>query len=142
MTDLIAMGPLNPTYLDPVPADFVAGIPAVGSRGINNTSILVEARGFQMRADATADLGTPSPWYTVGYFTDSAVEELPNWNTGQPGDVTLPSDNNPGSLTSLNGPDGYEFLQVRFTFYLPDGIKATEPGPYIDRWNIRFTHDQ
>ena len=140
ISDIIAMGPLNPNYTPPVVGDFRAGIPAATSRGFNNTSIFIEARGFEIQPDGTPNELAPSPWRTIGYFRDSSVETAPNWTEGSnPGDVTVPIDNMAGTIDSL---DFYEFLQFRITFFLPNTVGPFDPGPFLDDWTVRFTHDQ
>lgn len=140
-------GPFNPAYLTPVQnygvaTDFLAGIPVTGTRGIGLTSILVEARGFEILPDGTADLGSATGWFTVGHFRDSGTPAQPTWFAGQqppPADVLPPGDNVGVGIANL---DGCEFLQVRITFYLPSGAKPADAGPFVDNWIIRFTYDQ
>jgi len=139
-SDIFPVGPLNPTYSAPVQADFTAGIPTIGSRGVGKTSLFIEAQGFQMKTDGTVDLPSATGWKTVGYFKDSSIENAPVWvPDAAPGDVTLPTDNTGGTLLSLNG---REFIQLRFTIYLPSGVGPDDAGPYVDTWHIRFQSNQ
>lgn len=139
-TAIIPMGPFNPIFASPTAADFVAAVPPIASNGANTTSIFIDARGYEMNPDGTPDLGAPTPWRTVGYFQDSSIENSPAWFPGaNPGDVPIPAGNAGGSIANLNGS---EFLQLRFTFYLPTTVGPFDPGPLVDDWTIRFTHDQ
>ena len=38
--------------------------------------------------------------------------------------------------------DGSAFLEVRIRFFLPETLGATDPGPWMDQMNLRFTYDQ
>lgn len=146
VTQVLDMGPQAPAYLSAAAADFVAAIPAAASRGMGKPSIFVEAEGFAAEPD-----GTPSPtgtgWRAVGYFVDSGAENAPTWvadATPAAADVAsagglLPGAVLPGGIATL---DGKPFLRFRFTFFLPVGIGAGDPGPSIDRWSVRFTYDQ
>lgn len=134
------VGPLNPDYLTPAEADFKAAIPPLASNGVGATSIFIEARGYQLLPSGLPDLGNPSPWRTVGFFRDSGSENQPQWMpNATPGDVTPPAGNAGGTIHNL---DGYEFLQIRVTFYLPSTIGPLDGGPILDDWTIRFQHDQ
>ena len=142
VTQVFLAGPFDPEFTVPVAGDFIAGVPGVGSRGAGLTSILVEVRGYPLKPDGTPDLGVPSPWYTVGYFTDSGVVANPTWHPGaQPpvADVTPPAGNAGVGIASINH---LPMIQVRATFYLPSSIGPFDGGPYIDRWVIRYTFDQ
>ena len=154
VTDLIDIGPASPTYLapnqtygnSPVAApgtprlDFIAGIPAVASRGINTTSMIIEMQGFAANPDGTPSaLGTG--WKAVGHFKDSGSELFPTWALGLPlpGDVATPIGNAGSSIGSL---DGNPFVQFRITFYLRSGMGPFDAGPYLDRWDLYFGYDQ
>lgn len=144
VTDVFLVGPTNPSFVVPVVADFIASIPAGSERGLNLTSILIEARGFQMKPDGTPDLtvftNTLPNWRTVGYFRHSGVASAPTWITGaNPGDVAIPPGNAGPAITNLNGA---EFLQLRITMYLPNTIGPFDPGPILDDWTIRYTANQ
>jgi hypothetical protein len=145
VTAVFLAGSISPKYVNPVQSygtseDFVAGVPVQSSRGVGNTSILIEARGYPLRSDGTVDMTAGTGWYSVGYFRDSGVEERPTWiGAASPGDVTLPSGNVGAGITNL---DFHAYLQVRVTFFLPTGIGPFDPGPYLDRWNLHFTYDQ
>ncbi len=139
-------GPFNPAFLSPIQSygsqtDFVAGVPVTGTRGIGKTSILVEVRGYQILSDGSPDLGSATGWYTVGHFRDSGTPNQPTWFEQQPpgGDVTVPAGNVGLGIANLNA---REFIQVRLTFFLPSAAKPTDPGPFVDNWIIRFSHDQ
>ena len=145
-TSWFYVGPLDPTYVVPGQTyggqtDFEAGCPTLASRGVGATCTLVEVRGYDIQPDGTPDLTTPTGWYTVGYFVDSGVENQPNWiPNAQPPDVLPPGGPNAGAgIANVNGKGA---LEVRTTFYLPTGMGAQDPGPYIGRWDIRFTYDQ
>ncbi|MDF1702714.1 MAG: hypothetical protein P1V36_16320, partial [Planctomycetota bacterium] len=144
VTDRFAVGPLNPQFLDPiqdvgVQEDFAAGVPSLGAPGNGNTAILIEARGFQMLPDGTADAGSATAWFTVGHFKDVGIETLPLWSLAHPGDVPVPADNAGAGIVNLNGS---EFLQLRISMFLPPTVGPFDPGAVLDRWSIRFTHDQ
>lgn len=144
-TEIFSVGPINPNFVAPTAGDFIVGVPALSSPGIGNEVILVEAEGYQINPDGTPNLATASGFRYVGYFSDSGVEGAPNWNLGTPPSVTpatRPTDNNGDvfgdSLTTLNGA---EFLRVRFTIVLRNGVGPFDPGSFVDRWNIRFGFD-
>jgi hypothetical protein len=141
VTDIFQVGPSNPNFVIPVSADFVASIPTGADRGLNGTSCLIEARGYQMLADGTVDLvGGPTAYRTVGYFKHSGVGSAPTWvPNANPGDVTMPSGNGGPGITALNT---REFIQLRVTFFLPSTMGPFDPGPILDNWTIRFTFDQ
>ena len=144
VTDIFAVGPLDPDYIAPVQADFAAGIPAVGSRGFNLTSLFIDARAFPMRPDGSADETAATSWHSVGWFVDSGTENLPTWVPASGGvpvpvDVAVPADNAGGTIDAL---DGREFIQLRFTMYLPATAGPFDPGPFLDTWRVRFSHDQ
>ena len=144
ISDVFAVGPLNPQFLDPVQntgvqEDFVVGVPITGAPGNGNTAIMIEARGYPIQPDGTADLSSPTAWFTVGHFKDTGIESLPQWSLAQPGDVSIPGDNAGTGIANLNGS---EFIQLRITMYLPSSVGPFDPGAFIDRWSIRFTHDQ
>jgi len=155
-TDLFAVGPLNPVYVNPVQADFVAAIPVLGAPGIGSTGLLIEMRCYQMGADALPQPTSETDWFSVGYLKDTGIESLPQWNNGHPGDVPVQPDNaldpasphgNSGSgMTAVNataGPgNGFEFVQIRITVFLPSTIGVQDPGSMLDDWIIRFTADQ
>ena len=118
MSDLFLAGPFNPQFLDPlqtygVAQDFVVGVPVVASPGQGNCTMMIEAQGYQMKTDGTADAVPFVGWHTVGNFTDTGIENLPEWHLSQPSDLSLiPSDNvgfgiqiqpHPGALFSRKG---------------------------------------
>jgi hypothetical protein len=144
VTGLFASGPLNPAYVDPVASDFIAKIPALTSTGSGFVGMYVEVRGIEMKSDGTADntapyeVGPPSGYYTVGYFTDSGNENAPVWTLGHPAAKPRAPDNVGDGITSVNG---YEFLQVRIHFFLKSGIGPFDAGPIVDDWTIRFTYN-
>ncbi len=160
LSDVFAVGPMNPVFRDPVQnpgvqQDFVAGIPTPGAPGIGSTALLIEARGYQMRADGTADPASRTDWFSVGSFRDTGIENLPAWQLGHPGDIVVPADNaldaaSPeghsgsgfGALNGIEPGDGFEFLQLRITVYLPTSVGPFDPGAFLDHWSIRFDHDQ
>jgi len=142
VSHVFACGAFNPTYVEPVQGDFVAGTPVNTTLGAGRTAILIEAQGFDMKPDATPDaVGTG--WHTIGHLTDSGVDTLPTWMPGQPSPAQLPAglpgDNVGSGITSLNG---REFIQLRVTIYLSSSVGPFDAGPYLDRWTIRFDHDQ
>ena len=151
-TDLIAVGPFNPDYDVPQQVDFVAALPVAGAPGVGKVGILVEARGYEMGADGTASAASESDWFSIGWFKDIGVETLPEWNLGHPAyagaPIPLPDNaQHPGSPhgdsgTGMDMLDGKEFIQVRFTFYLPSTITVTDPGGILDDWTIRFDSNQ
>lgn len=140
---IFAVGPFNPTYLVPIPADLIAGVPTGSSLGVGKTAMLIEAQGFEMKPDGTPDTSTGSGWYTVGHFVDSGVDSAPNWLTTQPSGAQLPggvpADNVGVGITNLNG---REFIQLRITIFLPTSIGPFDPGPWLDDWTINYTSDQ
>ena len=140
VTDIFALGPLNPTLQTPIAGDFVAGVPTISSRGVGATSIFIEAQGYQILPDGSVDLGSATGWKTVGHFLDSSIETAPSWVANlAPPDVAAPPDNTGGTLLDLNG---CEFAQFRITIYLPTGVAPDDAGPYLDTWHIQFTSDQ
>jgi hypothetical protein len=152
LTEILFMGPTNPSYQAPVVADFPvtltgpgagsgAGIPSVASKGLGSTGILIEARGFPILPDGTPDLTAATAFYTVGYFKDSGQENAPTWVQGAfPADIgPRAADNGGDGIANL---DGRSFLQVRITFYLPSTVGPFDPGPFLNHWNLRFTSDQ
>jgi len=155
-TDLIALGHLNPVLVEPVQGDFLAAIPVMGAPGIGSTGLLIEMRCYQMGADALPEPASETDWFSVGYFKDTGIESLPQWNSGHPGDVSVQPDNaldpasphgNSGSgMAAVNataGPgNGFEFVQVRITIFLPATIGVQDPGSMLDDWIIRFTANQ
>jgi hypothetical protein len=166
VTDLIFVGPRNPQYfVNPGLTDFPdttsgpisgqgpgAGIPTPASRGLNAVAMLIEGRGYPMKADGTPDLTGQSdtfpPYYTIGFFTDSGAADLPNW-LRCPTDAAFPSgDVGPRSGFTGNVGDGISnlsgnpYIQFRVTFFLPIGIHPLQPGPFLNRWLVRFTYDQ
>jgi hypothetical protein len=138
-TEPMLVGPLTgPTFAVPVQADFIAGIPAVGSLGFGATAIVVEIQGFPLLDDGSYDDTAGTGWWTVGYFSDSGDPLGPTWVPGvNPSDVTLPIDNLGVGIAHANG-SGY--VQVRVSIYLPDGIGLNQGGAYIDRWDLRFNY--
>lgn len=152
-TDIFAVGPLNPTFVVPVQADFIAALPAAGAPGVGNTGIFIEMRGYQMAVDGTPDLATQTDWFSIGYFRDVAVENQPVWVLGHPGDITVPSDNaldaaspngDSGSgMGALNasGAGGFEYIQVRVSIVLAPNVSVQDPGGILDDWIIRYTAD-
>ena len=144
ISGVFAAGPFNPDFTAPVQGDFVAGIPLATTRGVGNTSILIEMQGFPIQPDGTPDLGAGTGWYTVGRFIDSGLETAPTWTVSQPpgtpGDPVTPPLDNVG--LGIDNIDGSEFIQFRITIYLPSSAGPFDAGPYIDDWTIRFTHDQ
>jgi hypothetical protein len=152
LTGLFNVGPRSPTYEVPMQdysaggiQDFLANIPAATTRGLNRVSITIEARGFPITAEGAPDTTSGTGYYLVGYFTDSGSAEFPNWTAGEAAtwpaaDIgPRPSDNVGDGLTNL---DGFPFLQLRITFYLPPTVGPFDPGPILDEWTIRFTYDQ
>ncbi len=140
-TQIFTVGPFNPTFIEPVQGDFVAGAPSISSPGPGSVVILIEAQSFGILPD-----GTPEPvgngWRTIGHFLDSGIESAPTYMPGHPGAVTRAPDNvgNAGidNMASLNGD---EFLQIRITIFLAAGVGALDPGAFLDDWTIRFTFD-
>lgn len=126
LTDIFATGPFNPNYVTPIQSDFVASMPAVSAGSIGDTGIQLEVRGFELLADGTADEGTPSAWFNIGSFQNSGSENAPAWVIGA------------DPMSNLNG---YEFIQVRFTFTIQGTVGAFDPGPAVDNWVIRFGFD-
>jgi hypothetical protein len=150
MTDILDMGPAAPTYIPPtqnygVLEDFIAGIPAVASRGVTKTGIYIEARGYAANADGTVNLATVTGWTNVGYFTDSGSENFPTWTpNARPPIADLPLVQLPQGSTAnpFSGVNGRPFLQFRISFYLASTVGPFDAGPYIDRWTLHFTYDQ
>jgi hypothetical protein len=129
-------------YLSPAQADFVAGLPAGAVRPSPGTCILVEGQGFPILADGSADLASGTGFWTIGHFRDSGNPAAPAWFPDvnpPPADVLPPPDNNGPGIVNLNGT---VYIQLRITFYLSTTLSPTDPGPFIDRMTLRFTHDQ
>jgi hypothetical protein len=152
LTAVFNVGPRSPLYEDPVQdyspggqTDFIAAIPATGTRGFNRVAITIEARAFPMTADGEPDLSAGTGYYTIGYFADSGAEQFPTWVSGESaawptGDIgARPADNVGDGITNLNG---RPFMQLRVTFHLPSTMGPFDPGPILDEWLIRFTFDQ
>jgi hypothetical protein len=89
--------------------------------------------------DGSPDLAAASGWFTLGHLADSGVEDRPDWVPASPTDVTLPLDNAGAGISNL---DGRPWIQIRMTFYLPPGVGTDDPGPYVDRFDLRFGYDQ
>ncbi|MFV1958128.1 MAG: hypothetical protein ACC662_01815, partial [Planctomycetota bacterium] len=144
LTQPFFLGPLEPVLLDPVPSDFVAGVPAVSAVGHGHTAILLEARGLPIRADGLPDTAAATGWVTVGYFEDISAPTAPRWVAStQPPDMTPAADNTGVGLATLNLPaGGSPYLQVRLTFRLADDVGPSDPGPWLDHWGIRFDYDR
>ena len=139
LTDVFPVGPFNPNFTVPVSADFIAALPVAGAPGAGKTGILIEMRGYEMGADALPDMASETDWFSVGYFKDTGIESLPEWNTGHPADITRAADNSGDGIDHI---DGCEFIQIRMTIYLKDTIKVVDPGGLLDDWTIRFTSNQ
>lgn len=142
VSDVFFCSPANPTYIAPVVADMLAELPAGASRGADKTLMLIEARGYNLKADGSYDSTTPTGWFTVGHFRDSGVGSAPAWypSANPPvGDIVMPSGN---VGTGFGGASTREFIQLRITFYLPSTFGPFDPGPLLDEWTIRFTYDQ
>jgi hypothetical protein len=143
ISDAFAVGPLNPVFQTPIPADLVAGVPSGTSRGTGMTAMLIEMQGYPMKPDATVDLTAPTGWWTVGHFIDSGVDSAPTWITAQPSGTQLPGGAPGGNLGfGISHINGMEFIQLRITVYLPDTIGPFDAGPYLDTWTINFSSDQ
>ena len=136
----------NPTLVEPVVGDFDCGVPVAATPGAGKTCIVIEARCSQMLDDGTLDAGSTTDFVTVGHFTDSGVENAPNYVFGLPPALewTPPTDNNGqegfAALNALNG-GGHEFIEIRMTFFLPATVGPFDAGSFLDNWTIRFTHD-
>jgi len=143
-TEVFAVGPFNPDFQVPVVSDFLAGVPVVASRGIGNTAILVEIQGYPMQPDGTADLGSGTGWYTVCRFVDSGVEQSPTLLfTNPPNSVADPVAAPLGNLgVGIDNADGSEFIQLRFSFWMPNTVGPFDAGPFVNDWTIRFMHNQ
>ncbi len=143
-TQIFAVGPFDPDFQVPVVTDFLAGVPVVSSRGIGNTAILVEIQGYQMQPDGTPDLGSATGWYTVCRFVDSGVEQSPTLLfTNPPNSVADPVSAPPGNVgVGIDNVDGAEFIQLRFSFWMPKTVGPFDAGPFVDDWTIRFMHNQ
>jgi hypothetical protein len=144
ISDLFQVGPFDPLFIDPVQSyggqeDFIAGIPDVAAGVPGDVRILIEARGYDMKRDGTPEDTPTVGWHTVGHFTSSGISHLPTFVLGQVPPALRPTDNVDFGLTNLNG---CEFLQIRVTFFLPDGVGPLDAGPYLDDWTIRFSSDQ
>jgi hypothetical protein len=144
VSDLFAVGGFNPTYQTPVQTyggqtDFIAGTPVGTTLGTGKIAILIEAQAYEMLQNGEPDLaGGGTGWYTVGHFLDSGVDNLPTWRATQPV-MGVPSDNAGFGIANLNG---REFIQLRITIFLSSNVTPFDPGPYLDRWELRFTQNQ
>jgi hypothetical protein len=151
-SEVFAVGPFNPTFLDPVqtyptPTDFLAGAPSAAVSGPGKTVMLIEIKGYQMLPDGSVDMtgviAPPTPWHTVGYFKDSGIENQPTWVMGQPplADIggSLPLGNT--GVLGISHVNTCEYIQIRVTMYLSTAVGPTDPGHYLDRWTIHFTSD-
>ena len=157
-TDLIPIGNFagfDPMFVEPTQVyggqtDFLAGVPTSGAPGQGKVAILVEVRGIQMNINGTPNLASRTPWFSVGNFQDTSSPSQPKWLAGHPAntvEVPFPGDNaGPGwqGFAALNtyGGGGFEFIQVRFTMFLPTSVGPFDPGSYVDDWTIRFTHSK
>lgn len=143
VSDVFFCSPANPSFIPAVAGDFLAELPSGASRGAGKTLMLIEARGYNLRTDGAYNSAAPTGWFTVGYFTDSGVGSAPNWvaNANPPASdiAVLPSGNSGAGFSNLNT---REFVQLRITFYLPNGFGPFDPGPILDQWTIRYTYDQ
>jgi hypothetical protein len=137
LSDLFVVGAFNPTFHDPASNDFIAGIPTVAAEA-GATQIVVEAQGFQMLADGAPDMASSTGWRTVGHFQATPDPDNPSWVLGQT-PLRSPENVDPWGITHL---DGCEYIQIRFSFILREGVGLEDPGPFVDRWTIRFDHDQ
>lgn len=153
ISEVFAVGPMNPTYVVPVqsyPAntDFLCGTENIASLGAGRVTFMVEGKGYQMLPDGTPDLTgavtPPTAWHTVCHFTDSGVDTQPTMVLSQPpvADIggSLPQGNT--GVFGIHNLDTCEFIQLRISIYLSAGIGPTDPGHYLDDWTIRFTSDQ
>jgi hypothetical protein len=151
-TEIFAVGPFNPDFEVPAQGDFLAAMPTEGAPGAGKVGMLIEMRGYQMGADALPDLATETDWYSIGWLKDTGVETLPEWNLGHPAypGSPPPADDNalkPGSPHGGTGSgidklDGYEYVQIRISIYLPDTITVSDAGPLLDDWTIRYSSNQ
>ncbi len=145
VSDLFLVGAFNPQYQDPVQhygsqEDFVVAIPAEAADAIGTPQILVEAQGFQMLPDGSPDMGSGTGWRSVGYFTNTVSPTQPLWVLDQIPPAQRPTDNTQAwGITNL---DGCEYIQFRMTFIMGPLASIGDGGPFLDRWTIRFTHDQ
>ena len=130
----------TPTFHTVTSDDFVCGIPLEATPGYGSTSIMVEARGYNLLTNGRADLSSETGWFTVGFFKESGSPDAPHW-TGDtlPGDVSVQPDNSGVGFSTIGGP---AFVQIRVSMYLPAGMSPTSPGPYMDSWEITFDHNQ
>jgi hypothetical protein len=152
VTDVMDMGPASPVYAAPVqaypplsPQDFVAGIPAVSSRGIAQTGIYLEAQGFPAKADGSIDVGGASGWKSVGYLVDSGAELYPTWvpNARPPSSDVPAAQLQPGSTANpFTELSGLPFVRFRISYFLSPTVGPNDPGPYVDRWVVRVGYDQ
>jgi hypothetical protein len=156
LTGLIFMGPPSIQYANPTVADFPAtvngpdvgqgpgvAIPGEASRGVGATGIMIEARGYPLLDNGLPDETAPTPFYTVGYFTDSGQADSPDWVA-----AAFPPDVGPRSSFVGNVGDGFanlngrSFVQFRITFFLRLGMGPFDPGPFINRWLVKYSYDQ
>ncbi|MHC5011667.1 MAG: hypothetical protein ACYTG6_12095, partial [Planctomycetota bacterium] len=138
VSDPFFLGPLAADFITPAPGDFDVTLPTVAVRPAPGTAMLLEVQGYPILANGEPDLLSGTGYYTVGHFRDSGAP-TPNWFPNQnPSDVGPI----PNSGIGIFNIDGSAYLQLRLTFYLPSNIGPFDPGPYMDRWTVRFTHDQ
>lgn len=140
VTGLVLLGPLaSAEFVTPVVEDFDAGAPTAGSPPAGETAILVEAQGHPLLPDGTA--GTPATgWITIGYCRSTGTPSALVWVSGSyPPDVGPPTDTAGVGIHQL---DGSGYVQVRLTFYVSAAAMPADPGPFLERWRLRFRHDQ
>lgn len=138
-SDAMLVGPLTgPEFAEPEASDFVCAIPGDAARPPDGTGILIEAAGYPMLSDGTADLSGGDHFYTIGYFYYSGSPSEPSWRAGtNPSDVPVSN-----SGVGIDMLDGSIFLRFRVRFFVPAGISATTPGPWMDEMTFKFTYDQ
>ncbi|MDJ0520809.1 MAG: Ig-like domain-containing protein [Planctomycetota bacterium] len=144
LSEPILVGAFDPEFKDPEQVyggqtDFRAGIPVLAAGAPGDTRMLIEARGFELLRNGTPSAAPTVGWHTVGYFTTSGQDTMPDWHTGQVAPALRPLDNVGDGISNLNGS---EYIQIRITFFLPTGFGALDAGSYIDDWLIRYESDQ
>ena len=81
--------------------------------------------------------GTASGWYTVGYFSDSGSPSNPGWTAD-----LAPPEFTPEAGVGIDNLDGRAaFIQLRLTFRLPPSLSPEDPGPFVERLDLRFSTD-